>query len=55
MKKNRNGKVDYGVTISARIPSETKRAAKRKAGREGKNLATWLKDLILRELGHAAR
>jgi len=53
MKNEKDKKADYGGTIGARIPSEAKRAAKRKAQREGKNLATWLKDLVLRELGHA--
>ena len=54
MKKDKDGKAEYGEVIAARVPAAAKRAAKRKAQREGKNLATWLKNLILREVGHAA-
>lgn len=53
--KDKDGKADYGEVIATRVPADAKRAAKRKAQREGKNLATWLKDIVLREIGHVAR
>jgi predicted HicB family RNase H-like nuclease len=53
MKKDK--KPERGQVISTRVPGNMKQAAKRKANREGKNLATWLKDLVGREVSHAAQ
>ncbi len=42
----------YGEVMATRVSPETKAAAKQKARSQGKNLATWLKDLVVSAVGH---
>ena len=52
MSKKMGAAKAYGEVIATRVHPDTKRAAKRKAHRQGKNLATWLKDLVLAAVDH---
>lgn len=54
MKKKGAAKA-YGEVIATRVHPDTKRAAKRKAHRQGKNLATWLKELVVAAVDHVTR